>query len=136
MYNRGVARFGGSCIATTVYTTILATTVTRSAIKDIVPAVVGAGGSQAVGEAVLAALGSGKVLTSVPGVTTKIAEAAGAAWQQCYISGIRNVAFSSLAFGGLGMVACLWCEDITPKMNNKIEVFLENDIQAEKNKYH
>ena len=34
------------------------------------------------------------------------------------------------------MVACCFLEDIGPKMNAKIEIFLENDVQAEKNKFH
>jgi hypothetical protein len=63
------------------------------------------------------------------------------------------VAFSSLAFGGLAIIACFFLEDIGkylcvvaltevmlmsagPKMTPKIEVFLENDVQAEKNVYH
>jgi hypothetical protein len=46
------------------------------------------------------------------------------------------VAFSSLGFGGLAIIASFFLEDIGPKMNNKIEVFLENDVQAEKNVYH
>ena len=32
--------------------------------------------------------------------------------------------------------ACICCQDIGPKMNEKIEIFLENDVNAEKNKYH
>jgi hypothetical protein len=48
----------------------------------------------------------------------------------------RKVAFASLGFGGLGIIACFFLEDIGPKMNNQIETFLENDVQAEKNKYH
>jgi hypothetical protein len=48
----------------------------------------------------------------------------------------RTVALASIGFGGLAIIACFFLEDIGPKMNNKIEIFLENDVQAEKNKYH
>lgn len=48
----------------------------------------------------------------------------------------RKVALASLGFGGLGIIACFFLEDIGPKMNSQIEAFLENDVQAEKNKYH
>lgn len=41
-----------------------------------------------------------------------------------------------MAFGIVAIIACFFLEDIGPKMNNQIEVFLENDVQAEKNKYH
>jgi len=48
----------------------------------------------------------------------------------------RTVALSSLAFGVIAIIACFFLEDIGPKMTPKIEVFLENDVQAEKNKFH
>jgi hypothetical protein len=41
-----------------------------------------------------------------------------------------------MGFGGVGIIACLLIEDIGPKMNRKIEVFLENDVEAHMNKYH
>jgi hypothetical protein len=46
------------------------------------------------------------------------------------------VAFTSLAFGIVGIIACLCCKDVEKKMNNKIEVYLENDEFADRNKYH
>lgn len=48
----------------------------------------------------------------------------------------RNAALASMAFGVVGIICALLCEDITPKMTPKIEVFLENDALADKNKYH
>ena len=41
-----------------------------------------------------------------------------------------------MAFGIVGIVLCLFLEDITPKMTPKIEVFLENDRLADRNKFH
>jgi hypothetical protein len=41
-----------------------------------------------------------------------------------------------MAFGVVAIIATLFLEDIGPKMNNKIEIYLENDVQADKNKYH
>ena len=41
-----------------------------------------------------------------------------------------------MAFGVVGIIATLFLEDIGPKMNNKIEIYLENDVQADKNKFH
>jgi hypothetical protein len=71
----------------------------------------------------------------VPRVTAEIIAAGGAAFQQAYAVGLRIIALSSLNFGALAIIACCFCNDIGPKMNNKIEVFLENDEHAEKNKY-
>lgn len=39
-------------------------------------------------------------------------------------------------FGVLAIIVCLFLEDIRPKMNNRIEVYLENDTEAHKNKFH
>lgn len=49
---------------------------------------------------------------------------------------LRAVALSSVGFGVVAVIATFFLEDIGPKMNNKIEIFLENDVQAEKNKFH
>jgi len=48
----------------------------------------------------------------------------------------RITAISSVAFGVVGIVACLFCNGIDHKMTNKIEVFLENTENADKNVYH
>lgn len=50
--------------------------------------------------------------------------------------GNRNAALVSMAFGLTGVILCLFLEDIEPKMTPKIEIFLENDALADKNKYH
>ena len=73
---------------------------------------------------------------AVAGVTPKIAAAAAAAWQQSWIHGIEITALASLGFGCVGVIACFCCNDIGKKMNNKIEVFLENDKNAAKNQFH
>ncbi|KAK5331688.1 hypothetical protein LTR93_000693 [Exophiala xenobiotica] len=133
----GVGRFGGNCIATTVYVTVISRTLARESLKKVVAAVIAAGGSRETGLAVLAALPAGsKAVMSVPGITSAIAAAAGAAFTSSLVIAIRTVALVSIAFGGVGIVACLWCEDISSKMDEHIEVFLENDVQAAKNHYH
>jgi hypothetical protein len=120
-----------------VYQTIL-TNVQTSKAAELVPRAVTAAGLAA--ESVpsfLAALPLGATaLAKVPGVTNEIITAGGAAFQQAYVVGLRTTALSSLSFGVLAIIACCFCNDIGPKMNNKIEVFLENDENAEKNKFH
>ena len=41
-----------------------------------------------------------------------------------------------MAFGVVAIIATLFLEDIGPKMDSKIEIYLENDVQADKNKFH
>ena len=43
---------------------------------------------------------------------------------------------ASIGFGAAAIIATFFLEDIGPKMNSKIEIFLENDVQADKNKFH
>jgi hypothetical protein len=49
---------------------------------------------------------------------------------------IRTVSLTLMGFGSVGIIACFFLEDIAPKMNKKIEVFLENDVEAYMNRYH
>ncbi|OAG00551.1 MFS general substrate transporter [Paraphaeosphaeria sporulosa] len=133
----GVARYSGGAVAVTLFLTILNTVQTSWASIHVVAAAEAAGASPATASAVLAALPLGAAaLEKVQGLTTAIAEAAGAAFVQSYVEGVKKVAFASLGFGGLAIIACFFLEDIGPKMNDQIEVFLENDVQAEKNVYH
>lgn len=50
------------------------------------------------------------------------------------ITPYRNT--SSLAFGGLGLVMCLLLKNDDDKMNDWTNVFLENDVNADKNEFH
>lgn len=149
----GVARFAGGAVAISVYTAIL-TNVQSTHMARLVPAAAQAAGLPASSvPALLAALPVGSAaLAKVPGITTDIALAAAGAFQQSYVIGLRTTALSSLAFGipaiigtlktlPLGRVltpqiACICCQNIDAKMNNKIEIFLENDKNADKNVYH
>jgi hypothetical protein len=48
----------------------------------------------------------------------------------------RMIAYVSLAFGIIGILASAACVDVDHKMANKIEVYLENTEMASRNKYH
>jgi hypothetical protein len=63
-----------------------------------------------------------------------VVAAVGGAVQQAYVHGIQLVAFTSLAFGGVGLIACLCCKDVNSKMNNTIEVFIAGE--EEKAQHH
>lgn len=150
----GVARYAGGAVAVTIYETILGNVQGSHAATGVPAAVVAAGGTVAIGDKILAALPLGAAaLAKVQGATTAMIEAAGAAYIQSYVIGVRYViqqastkslltlpsrtcALTSIAFGVVGVIAALLSEDIGPKMNSKIEIFLENDTQAEKNKFH
>ncbi|KAH6898208.1 fungal trichothecene efflux pump [Thelonectria olida] len=133
----GVSRFAGGAIAISVYTTILTNVQSTQMVKLVPAAAIGAGLPESSIEQLLAALPLGSAaLEKVPGITTEIIVAAAAAFQQSYVVGLRTTCLSSLSFGVIGIIACLCCQDIEHKMNDKIEIFLENDKHADKNKYH
>ncbi|KAF7556790.1 hypothetical protein G7Z17_g1149 [Cylindrodendrum hubeiense] len=133
----GVSRFAGGAIAISVYTTILTNVQSSSMLKLVPAAAIKAGLSEDSVEQLLAALPLGSAaLQAVPGITADIMVAAGAAFQQSYVVGLRTTCLSSLSFGVIGIIACLCCQDIEHKMNDKIEIFLENDKHADMNKYH
>jgi hypothetical protein len=48
----------------------------------------------------------------------------------------RVTALSSLAFGVFAIISAAFCLDIDDKMNNEINVFLENDKYAAQNEFH
>ncbi|KAK3704521.1 hypothetical protein LTR37_013804 [Vermiconidia calcicola] len=153
----GVARFAGGAVAISVYTTILSNVVSSSAVRLVIPAAQQAGASAEQAASILAALPLGQsALAAIPGATTDMIAAAGGAFQQSYVTGLRTTALSSLSFGILGIIgknsisddasretvadivvpACLCCIDIGPKMTAKIEIYLENDVNADRNEFH
>lgn len=116
--------------------TILSNAV-ASNLHRVTQAAIAAGASQETAEGILAAIPLGaQALAEVPGATTAMIQAAGAAFLKSYELGLRTTALASIAFGGVACVVCFGLEDINPKMNQKIEVFLENDVNAEKNRFH
>jgi hypothetical protein len=120
----GVSRESGGAVAVTSFQTILVNVQTRYAAQHIVPAAMAAGASTNVAEAVAAALPLGTAaLEKVPGLTTAIAEAAGDAFLESCVQGLKTVALALTGFGCVAVIACFFIEDIGPKMNRRIEVF-------------
>ncbi|KXS94594.1 hypothetical protein AC578_1785 [Pseudocercospora eumusae] len=132
----GVARYAGGSLAQAIYTSVLTNTQTSRAATLVPKAAMNAGASESAAAALTHALTAGGNGTNVPGVDAEILGAAREAFQWSYAHGLKITALSSLAFGGLGLVMCLWCESIDEKMNDQTNVFLENDVNAEKNEFH
>ena len=86
----GVARYAGGAVAVTLFQTILTITQTKYAVNHFIPAAEAACASPTVAKAVFAALPSGiATLENVQGLTTAIAEAAGAAYVESYVQGVK-----------------------------------------------
>ncbi|EXJ91935.1 hypothetical protein A1O3_00485 [Capronia epimyces CBS 606.96] len=133
----GVARNAGGAIAVGVYSTVLKNTQGSRAASLVPKVAIAAGLPSSSVPAVLKALPLGsKALQAVPGMNSKIAAAVGIAWRESYGWGLRATAFTSIAFGVICIVSALCCVEIRPKMNNRIEIFLENDTHADMNEFH
>jgi hypothetical protein len=88
------------------------------AAKLVPAAAIGAGLPESSLPALFKALPLGSAaLAKVPGITTSIMVAAGAAVQQTYVHALRVVALSSLSFGILAIIACICCNDIGEKVS-------------------
>ncbi|KAF2500113.1 hypothetical protein BU16DRAFT_453129 [Lophium mytilinum] len=133
----GVARWTGGALSQSIYLTIMSHVQASHAASLVPKAAIAAGATPSTAQALLAAIPLGAAaIEKVPGITTAIVEAAGAAFVQSYVVGLRTICLASIAFGVVGIVCCCLSNDIGPKMNDKIEVFLENDVQADKNRFH
>ena len=88
------------------------------AAKLIPQAVINAGLAESSVSALVKALPLGAAaLEKVPGITTQIIAAAGAAVQETYVHALKVTAMSSLSFGILALIACCLCNDIGHKVN-------------------
>ncbi|OAA63617.1 Fungal trichothecene efflux pump [Niveomyces insectorum RCEF 264] len=133
----GVARWTGGALSSSIYLAILSNVQGKQARKLIPAAAIAAGANTTTADAMVAAIGLGAAAAeAVPGATTSIIEAAAGAFTQSYVVGLRTVCLVSIAFGVIGTICCALSNDIGPKMTRKIEVFLENDVQKDKNRFH
>jgi hypothetical protein len=133
----GMARYAGGSLAQAIYTTILTNTQTRRLALTLPKAAIAAGMTSENAQKLLTAFPLGATaLVAVPGTNAEALAAAAEAFKWSYAHALKIVALSSLSFGLVGLICCFLCEDLTPKMTNKTEVFLENDVNAEKNEFH
>jgi len=133
----GVARWTGGALSSSIYLAIL-NNVQASKAASLVPAAAMANGADSTtASALLKAIPLGAAaIANVTGTTTAMVEAAGAAFVESYVIGLRTICLASIGFGVVAIICCCLSNDIGPKMTPKIEVFLENDVQADKNRFH
>jgi hypothetical protein len=133
----GSSRFAGGSIAQAIYTTIMTNAQMKRAAATVPQAAIAAGMSAANAEKLLAAFPLGaKALAAVPGVNDAILAAASTAYAWSWAHGLRIMILASLSFGLLGLILCVLTEDISKKMTSDINVYLENDVNRDKNEFH
>ncbi|KAL1639701.1 hypothetical protein SLS58_007599 [Diplodia intermedia] len=129
----GSLRFAGGAVATTVYQTIFNNEVTKWTPKLVLPAALEAGLDQSRSAELLSVIGTSQLSTSF---SPAVVAAASEALKWAYCKGIFLVAMSSMGFGIVAIIACLLCKDVDSKMTNTIDVYLENDEFAHRNRVH
>lgn len=74
--------------------------------------------------------------TEISSYPANIVAAASSALNEAYCHAIFVVVMVSMAFGIVGLIACACCKDVDHKMTNQIEVYLENNRLADRNRHH
>ncbi|EYE93858.1 MFS general substrate transporter [Aspergillus ruber CBS 135680] len=131
----GCIRFAAGAIATTIYTTVYNNRLSDKTAELVPQAAINAGLSESRVSDLLSGVSGGTAKLS-ESFGPAVATAATDALNDAYCNAIFVVAMVSMAFGIVGIIACLCCKDVDHKMTNKIEVYLENTALAERNKYH
>ncbi|KAJ5590769.1 hypothetical protein N7450_004741 [Penicillium hetheringtonii] len=130
----GCIRFACGAIATSIYQTVFSKSLTKYMTKYIPSAAIAAGLDESKVPDLMTAASSGAAALSK--YSPAVAAAAEAALGNAYCKAIFVVAMVSMAFGIVGLGACLCCKDVDSKMTNKIEVYLENTDLADRNQFH
>ncbi|KAH9823610.1 Major facilitator superfamily domain, general substrate transporter [Teratosphaeria destructans] len=129
----GTFRFAAGAIATSVYTTVLNNSLADALTKNVPPAAEAAGVAASQISKLMAAISASTYSTEY---SASVVAAITPAIQNSYCHAIYMVCMTSLGFGLFGLLCCAYCKDVDRKMNNKIEVYLENTKYADRNKYH
>ncbi|CAI7608123.1 unnamed protein product [Penicillium pancosmium] len=130
----GCIRFAAGAVATSIYQTVFTKSLTKYMMEYIPSAVIAAGLDESKVADLMTVVSGGAA--ALKEYSPAVAAAAEAALGHAYCKAIFVVAMVSMAFGILGLAACLYCKDVDSKMTNKIEVYLENTDLSDRNKYH
>jgi hypothetical protein len=121
----GVARWTGGALSSSIYLAILNNVQGHKAAQIVPAAAMSAGADSATAEALLKAIPLGaSAIANVTGATTAMVEAAGAAFIESYVVGLRIICLASIAFGVVGTICCALSNDIGPKMTRKSKLSL------------
>ncbi|KAJ9310837.1 hypothetical protein DTO271D3_8880 [Paecilomyces variotii] len=109
-------------IATAIYVSILTNRLDETLAPTVTPAAVKAGLPKSSIPTLLKAIAAGTsdALDSVPGMTSKIAAVVGEATKTAYSLSFKTVYLTSIAFGGLAIIAAFFTRSIDDKMTSEV----------------
>jgi hypothetical protein len=123
----GSARSAVSTVASTIYSVVLTTRVTKTLSTQVPAAVIGAGlpvSSVAGYMAAIAAGGAQLLLDEVMGLTPEVLATGAEAYRWAYNDAYKAVFLTSLAFGGLGIICSFFIADIQSLMGDQVAATL------------
>ncbi|PLN84044.1 MFS general substrate transporter [Aspergillus taichungensis] len=129
----GAIRYAAGAVATTIYNTVFTTTLTKWTTRLVPKAVIAAGLPESKVSDVITAMQSSEFAKAY---SPDVVAAATLASKEATCKAVFAVAMVSMAFGIVGIFACLCCKDVDHKMTNQIEVYLTNTDQADRNKHN
>nr|POE51505.1 serine/threonine-protein kinase ppk16 [Quercus suber] len=117
------ARFLGGSIGTSIYFNVFNTQITANA-ASVASAAIQAGLPAANAESFVGALlgGDTAAATAVPGVTDAVIQAATLATQWAYADALKFVWYTTIPFGVISCVCCLFLPNIRKYMTNRVAV--------------
>jgi hypothetical protein len=121
----GAVRTGLSAIATSMYSSILATESAKYIPQKVIPAAVAAGLPESSLPNLLSNIALGD-LTTVPGITTDIIATTRQAVKDAYASSFRTVYLCTLPFGAMLIVAALLSPNVECYLTNEVARKLHN----------
>ncbi|KAF4625847.1 hypothetical protein G7Y89_g12321 [Cudoniella acicularis] len=109
-------------IATTIYVTILTNRLKTTIPENVIPAAENAGLPTSSLDSLFAALtaGTAAALQKVPGITTDIIAAVGEAVKTADSQAFKTVYLTSIAFGGLSIIAALCASNVDEKLTDQV----------------
>ncbi|OQU94856.1 hypothetical protein CLAIMM_01147 [Cladophialophora immunda] len=120
----------GGAVGTVVFTTILSNVLSKRMVPDIVAPLAKAGVALKSIPEVIAALVAGNIKDSGIQLTQSQLATAVKGLQDAYTSSFRTVYLSSIAFGGVALVAVCFAADIDHLMTKKVEIRLEEGARV------
>lgn len=115
----GAIRTGLSAIATSMYSSILATESAKYIPQKVTPAAIAAGLPESSVAKLLSSIALGD-FSAVPGISPDIIAATGAAVKDAYAISFRTVYLCTLPFGALLIVAALFSPNVEPFLTDEV----------------
>ncbi|EXJ78178.1 hypothetical protein A1O3_09339 [Capronia epimyces CBS 606.96] len=118
----GSARSGISTVCSVIYTVVLSNRLASTVPAQVVPAVTAAGLPASSVASFLTALTAGTpdAYAKIPGITNAILAAGQQAYKTANADAYRTVSLTTLAFGGLAIIASLFMGEVESRMTGEV----------------